>query len=506
MPPQETGKFRATRIPLDYYKRPDLLSRWKGRFVVLALVAAIGGVSAASLLRSDQGAAFVSRGPVAAVHATWDDNCEACHTSFRPISGEAWLGHALTPGPGSSAKCTTCHAGPPHHAAEKPGDVADCAACHHEHRGRDTSLVRVADDDCTRCHANLAAHTQKSQPEFAAAVTRFDEDHHPEFKLAAPGPGNLKFNHKQHLAAGLDCKFTLAQIDPTARSWFATQQAEPQPNALVQLSCESCHRLDRQDLPKVQGQPGSPLQRSLVPPRNAGAYFLPISYEGQCAACHPLTIERKNPDDPRSGHLAVPHRLQPQDLRDYLVGHYTAAYLEGNVKLFEQVVTVRRFPGKLPAEETEPARKLIEKKVNSVMEDVLFNRKTCLECHYGEGEAGKVVPRTILPTDVPVVWFPHARFDHTAHRAVSCAACHALAEAKEDRPPEHKVDMQIPGRDTCVQCHAPAAAGSGGARFDCAECHRYHNGDAPLQGVGAAARGVPDDRTMDMHQFLRGGR
>jgi hypothetical protein len=497
MPPQETGKFRAARIPLDYFKQPDRLGRWRRRLLAIAVVLAVGAVALA-VVRPDRGAAFVSRGPVAAVHATWDNNCEACHTPFRPVSGEAWLGRTLDPHHSSAQKCTTCHAGTVHHASEKPGDAADCASCHHEHRGRDANLVRVADADCTRCHANLAAHTQKSKPEYEAAVTGFDKDHHPEFKLPAKDPGKLKFNHKLHMTAGLDCQFTLDKIDAAYRGWYTDHQENKDGSAAVQLDCGACHRLDKQDLAGRDGQPGGPLQRLLVPPRNAGAYFLPVSYEGQCQACHPLTIERKDPDNPRSGHLAVPHGLQPPDVRDYLQGYYTAKLLEGKGKVFERPVSVRPFPGKLPAEETEQARKVLDDKVSAV-ERLLYSKNTCFECHYGEGESGGGPPKAIEPTNVKAIWFEHARFDHAAHRALDCKACHAAAEKSEQ-----STDVLIQGRDTCLQCHAPAAAGR--ARSDCAECHRYHNGDAPLAGIGAAARGVPDDRKLDVHQFLDGGR
>jgi hypothetical protein len=506
MPAQETGKFRAARIPLDYYKKPDLLGRWNRRLLVLAILAAVGA-TALGFLRADRGSGLVSRGPVAAVHATWDDNCEACHVPFRPVSGEAWLGHALDPSHSSAEKCTTCHGGPPHHASVKPGDEADCASCHHEHRGRDASLVRVADGDCTRCHGDLAAHTDRdksgSQSPYANVVTRFDAAHHPEFKLPAKDPGKLKFNHRLHLTKGLDCQFTLAKVDASARPWYTEHQDNKDPDAPVQLSCASCHRLDRQDLPKVDGRPGGPLQRLLVPPRNAGAAFLPISYDGQCAACHPLTIERKDPDNPRAGHVAVPHGLQPKDIHEFLQGYYTARLLEeGKSKLFEQQVNVRAFPGKLPAEETQQVREALDKKV-STAERVLYSKNTCLECHEAEGSDDKGLPKAIQPTNVPAVWFRHAVFDHTAHRAVSCEACHVSAGKSET-----SADVLLPGREVCAECHAPASRGvgvaQGGARFDCGECHRYHNGDDPLQGPGAAARGVSDK--LDVRQFLSGGR
>jgi hypothetical protein len=57
-----------------------------------------------------------------------------------------------------------------------------------------------------------------------------------------------------------------------------------------------------------------------------------------------------------------------------------------------------------------------------------------------------------------------------------------------------------------VDCHAPAEIGNGrvrgGASVACTECHRYHNGDHPTQGLGATARrGVTG---MSLEQFLSG--
>src|SRR6516162_5173070 len=85
MPP--TGKQRASRIPLDYFARPDWLERGKLRWAALALVLPIGWL-ASGLLRSDQGQLRYSRGPVAAVHAAWEDKCTVCHVPFQPITGE----------------------------------------------------------------------------------------------------------------------------------------------------------------------------------------------------------------------------------------------------------------------------------------------------------------------------------------------------------------------------------------------------------------------------------
>ena len=108
----------------------------------------------------------------------------------------------------------------------------------------------------------------------------------------------------------------------------------------------------------------------------------------------------------------------------------------------------------------------------------------------------------VEPTNVPQVWLTSARFDHAAHRALDCRACHANAD-KSDRAG----DVLLPGIKACAGCHTSAdRAGRGGARHDCVECHRYHGGDDPLHGRGADIRGVPTERRMNPTEFNNGRR
>src|SRR5262245_3281183 len=77
----ETGKKRASRISLDYFKHGTFLDRWKSILsIVLVLLAAGYAVYA---LAGDHKP--VSRGPVADVHASWDNNCQACHDNFSGV-------------------------------------------------------------------------------------------------------------------------------------------------------------------------------------------------------------------------------------------------------------------------------------------------------------------------------------------------------------------------------------------------------------------------------------
>jgi len=77
------------RIPLDYFRREDTVRRWK---VILTVAASVGALAwwLSGFLRSDNGRLRYSRGPVASVHAMWDADCNACHTSFEPIHADDW--------------------------------------------------------------------------------------------------------------------------------------------------------------------------------------------------------------------------------------------------------------------------------------------------------------------------------------------------------------------------------------------------------------------------------
>jgi len=177
----------------------------------------------------------------------------------------------------------------------------------------------------------------------------------------------------------------------------------------------------------------------------------------------------------------------------------------------------RPFPGKDMSVEEKMAREEIQKKTVS-MEKLLYRaevrgaekatflgKRTCGECDYFEPRNGDGMPKRVLPTAVPAAWLKHALFNHAAHRAVACGSCHERAEANHPRASMTSADVMLPGIDNCRQCHSPQTRVSGGvrggARFDCVECHRYHNGDSPLQGIGAKSRGVPGPQ-RDLERFL----
>ena len=237
----------------------------------------------------------------------------------------------------------------------------------------------------------------------------------------------------------------------------------------------------------------------------------PISYENNCRACHPTTVEpRKEGDGPNADAYNVPHGVQPQKVHEFLWGAYVAELLAKDAKNAELVAPpVQRMPGK-NADDTAAAklRSSIAGKVLNA-ERVLFEGKTtCFECHHydsKDADAGKPALASdkfpefkVVVPDVPETWFKHAKFGHSAHRAVSCVECHADAYAESKSASTVATDVLVPGIVNCRQCHAPESRDDqgrsiGGVRADCVECHRYHNGDHALK-ESAASLATPRSR------------
>jgi predicted CXXCH cytochrome family protein len=492
MPAQETGKQRATRIPLDYYKHSDALERWKVRLGGLALVVTLAWIGTHFAL-SEQRDFHASRGTVAAVHQTWNAECSACHVNFTPVSSHSWSPFFLHHPKESSTRCQVCHAGTAHHPTQNV--ELSCGSCHREHRGPEASLVRLPDTDCTQCHKDLGNHGQSGKTIFQHDVPGFAEQTHPPFRSIAKDPGRLKFDHRRHLTAGIPViddtgkggKIRkLGDIPDPYKKRYQDQQNSKDDNAPLQLQCASCHQLDAGDFG--------------TPTRNAGAYMLPISYENHCQACHPLTVERNVFDDPKFGHLTVPHRWQAKEIHGFLENFVTTQVARGQADFREKKV-VRPLPGKLAEFLPPTAGAFIDQKVKAAETHLYATKQSCALCHEFTKEYDplkQVSDLRIEPTNVPQVWLKHAKFNHTAHRAVQCAECHAKADDSRSN-----ADVLIPDRDNCVQCHAPTTkAGTPGARFNCTECHLYHNGDHGVQGVGAGKRNPEKGR--DIESFLRG--
>lgn len=542
-----------------YFRRPDGLRRAKYAVGWVALIAA-GAWGVVDLVKPAQRVQYShSHGRLANVHAAFDYNCEACHKaqglSFNPLdvftAHDRW--HDMT--------CEKCHAGPAHHASANR-EALDfhnrCSSCHHDHNGPLNSLVRLADKDCNQCHLDLAKYhdpaKSKSGTPYENKITNFVTDH-PEFRslktrvenegtanertVLVNSPRTLTFSHAVHMGAGQAYTanggeaMTVEKLRKLGGDAAVARYAPgAAADAKVQLNCASCHALDAgvraETDPEYQNSEYKKLKdtlakgdptHALLPPRAEGAYFLPVNFEVHCRSCHPLTANEgvveaggKKFEVPR---FDVAHRKQPADLATDL----RAGYLKG---LSDSGHPALKAPpelgGKLDAPpKGQAARTLGEEadQLASAAERLLFGvAGGCAKCHTVTPETENEKARIKAVPD-RTVWFKHAKFNHASHRGATCATCHpgikekgeyiSQAEADKPEPP------QIVGVDTCRACHSPAGTrvpldgkeiSGGGARHSCTDCHRYHNGDHPLQGRGAAARNTA--KPLDLTEWLKG--
>jgi hypothetical protein len=527
----------------DYFQQPDSIRRAKHWLALVALGLSLGWLVFDRMMPS-RAAYTHTHGPLADPHAAFDANCEACHRGysgrdFGPVSlfhtRERW--HDLS--------CEKCHAGPAHHATvdEKGQKFHEgCANCHHDHNGRANSLVRIGDDHCTRCHANLPANTAGGNTKYQTKITSFAQDH-PEFRVLKESGNSpytkrtLKFSHVLHMTPGLVYQkegrgaWTLERIsDLSARDRYRKPgQADKDE---VTLECASCHRLDSgtgtAEFDRLQALAEGQPRLSLLPPRAAGAYYLPVNYEIDCKACHaivaPTATVGEGVDRTVLEGFAIPHRLQGDELQAAIAGQYAQRLVTGGKRM-----NVILGPGGRLDERDRPEAERFNQEVKNRTQaalEALFmganptagpdgfpptgGGNACGKCHTSAG-AGRVAA---VPNKT--VWFEHAKFDHIAHRGVRCADCHPGTEGKFLE--NGKTDwtdiepVRIAGVDSCKQCHAPEGTRvdlgggksfvGGGVRSECAECHRYHNNDHPLQGRGSRFRDPA--APLSVEEFFRG--
>jgi hypothetical protein len=490
----ETGKQRASRIPLDYFRHASPLDRWRLWLAMIALAATLAWIGWA-VVNGRAAQLRYSPGPLAEAHALWDDQCEACHIPFQPIKATNLPLAARGTKP-ADERCRNCHLGAPHHATTR-GLAEGCADCHHEHAGRNASLVRLPDVNCVECHANLAEHGAVKT--VYRNVEGFDLNHHPDFRLIrekASDPGHLKFNHQMHMSAGMhvagkaDPNCTLAKLSPLDRGHY--RLAGQRDTDRVVLECGSCHRL----------APGSGNAWSGGTYAGSG-YMQPVTYEAHCRACHPLTVEPARGDQPA---VEVMHGQNPDVVHRRLTEDYIGRYLADHGSILDAKVERMPLPGRLAPEQAVPVRNVINARVLAAEKTLYQGQQSCALCHELKSTNGAELaealsvegpPRLdIVKTNVPAVWFKSAKFNHIAHQSMQCRDCHAGAYADSAAASTQSSDVMIPGIANCMQCHAPRSAQGGGARYDCTQCHRYHGRYALTREPGLAR--------LDLESFILG--
>ena len=469
---RETARQRALRIPLSYHRTRGPIGTWK---VLLSLVGvSAGGLYIAWVLAGGKPAATqLSPGTLARDHSRWDSDCKSCHAPFVPQRPDAegarvvslsLAGAASGDFHRANAKCSQCHKSTGiHHANQISVEVESCASCHRDHQGRDFDMARMDDAHCTACHASIANHRSKPGDSPVVNVTAFervqDTPGHPAFRSLqmTEDPGNIRFSHRLHMTRG---QLYPGQIPPTGKK-------------LEQLACDACHRPET-----TTGN---------------GAYMRPVKYEQHCRRCHPLSV----PGQPEA---VVPHGLVSSQLESTVRG------LLANAKPTTKPPPARIIPGKSKGD--SEARTQLPPEMQFSQRLAVVRDNKCSQCHSWQMSE----PNEVFPSRIPTTWLQHARFNHQKHQnSAKCVDCHTDATAKLTSGEVHgklEDDQQImiPNIDNCLRCHAPRneSAGTGGARFDCAECHRYHHAtiqEKPLWqsgNSGSSAAGWPESLRLTL--------
>jgi doubled CXXCH motif protein len=464
---------------LDYFRRPRTLRRayWPVLTAVLLLTGAAAAAGVACVvLKPPRARAVFQAAPVSTPHALFADRCEVCHvedrafhTALRFLPGESRASSV------SDQACLQCHPAGRHNPQsllfvnDATGQSQGCTQCHHEHRG-DAALARLPDAVCTQCHADL--HTRDGQHRYYKNISGFGTAH-PEFgtwrndgKGGLTDPGTVHFSHKAHL----ELAKKLADIAPerAAVPWLTAniQQAEE----MDKQGCAYCHKADA-----------------------AGRYMQPIRYESHCAACHPLLPQVR----PGAWPEAVEEAFRQKPLHHPCAGEDSSAVRGELLDRFSRAAFANPPAAPPPTDEelrpfflNRPVPPLDDRQRRTVGAVVQSERSLfagdpkdfrplpgfeglvdfdvkggCAFCHTEAGRSKDGLP-LYEPPRLLNRWYPHAGFDHRAHRMMICTDCHK-AEASTVSS-----DVLMPPIENCRQCHDTAA---GKARSDCLECHGYHD-------------------------------
>ena len=403
-----------------------------------------------------------SPGSLAPAHESLD--CQNCHVEpWRGWHGIWEAGHQA--GAVMDRACAQCHGGlledrpqrragldlaagavmlpqlvAPHHPRQLPGEVGKCADCHHEHEG-DKGLLQVTEDQCRRCHRNL--HTADGVHTFYPSVRAFETDHPPFGWWRAEGlqdPAAAPFQPSGSFA-------------PAGNGLAGITKAL---DRLKSLECGSCHQ-----------------------PDSRGRHMVPVRYERDCAECHPLTVRIATQASDRKVEEAVEAFCrQPAP---HVVPSLVSAVLRERLRLLAQEnrmlwkqsdasVTLRSLPGKRA--EQSVAHELSDwvDRQTSAVEHLLFDSPGgCRYCHIPKTKGtDRLSVAEYELTNVPVSWFPYAKFSHAKHSLMGCIECHSQA-----RTSTRTWDVLLPPKEKCMNCHSNQASRVS-ARADCLECHEYH--------------------------------
>lgn len=236
-----------------------------------------------------------------------------------------------------------------------------------------------------------------------------------------------------------------------------------------------------------------------------------MNFDAHCKACHPVGAPAGTAGGLVAEGFPLPHRVQPAELEPLLRGGYAAALTKANPAVAKTPLPGGRLdPAPAPKELAEFGA-AVDSLTKSALTQASARGATCGKCHTPDADG-----KTVAALPQHTVWFGHATFNHVSHRGLTCESCHPGTGRPASAPTiVNEVEpISILGADSCRACHAPAGTRvaqadgttttAGGIRHGCTDCHRYHNGDRPLHGLGSPRRDPKDPQPLA--DFLRGGK
>lgn len=517
-PPSQKQTAQKYDGNLGYFRKSHYLRRLRGWCFVIAVLCSL--IAVASYQYWGSGRIF-SKGPISKNHASFAQDCRACHVDAETDALKALLAERpsgtslqaiLTAKPprkdGESgrwpaqpslmdAACLKCHTTyglhTPQSAALTLRDLSNdislvhatqCSVCHREHISHD-AMAAPDRQTCASCHNNADALRQsrtallhKGAPVAATGENRDLGDglvrFLPPAKASAPLPPFADYAHG-HPAFG----YEQANLrDPAELKFNHARHRREDVSALGPnhtLACADCHT-----------------------PGPGGIYYQSISYARNCQQCHSLQLQPSLPK------LMIPHG-DAEKVRYFLASIPVAI---GNAIRAEEITAPAEFSSRLETE-MQNLKRRSSGELADLEQRVFFegdpkdtpgdrrmragNRKfltECAKCHTVlPGDAGKA-PH-INPPNMAERWVQRGPFTHLPHRHMDCAECHPGAKTSELTS-----DILMPPQKLCAECHRPPSAGSltgsaaasklaggelaamqrrlGGIKWDCQSCHVFH--------------------------------
>ena len=376
-----------------------------------------------------------SVGPISRYHIRIELDCATCHN-----------GGAFSDIPDTA--CEKCHDNTHGHldatrrsALQTP--MPKCGECHQEHIGDAYVVLGDRIEQCTQCHSDIKKTYSKTElrdipPQFGHESLFGGQ--HPQFKASLidnPGQEPLTY-HRVSLDdtpqlreySGLR-KFS--HRDHMAKEGVLAPDGKGGAN-VMKLECWSCHV-----------------------PDSKGEGMKTASFDENCHRCHKLTFDKMSPD------TELPHG-KPEKLSEFLKAFYAASPKGALMDPPEPTgKKERELPGQLISQGT-PDLAASGMSLDGFVDSMgkrIFDQGVCSECHEVVKKGESFDHWQIVKPSLATRWFPAAKFPHKAHDIYGCTSCHAVERSES---PE---DVNLPGRDNCVECHSSE-------NTPCLKCHTFH--------------------------------